>query len=93
MHGIDHIPHMDIFYHAMNYSSKGIIDAPCCGAFKRKSAKEANQIIEELAKCKYRTSSIALGSNRRYRVGGVPELNKMAAIEAKFDAIVNRLNS
>ena len=50
MHGIDQITHMDIFYHAMNYSSKGIIDAVCCGAFKGKSAEEANQIIEELAK-------------------------------------------
>ena len=36
MHDIDQITQMDIFYHAMNYSSKGIIDAACCGAFKRK---------------------------------------------------------
>ena len=50
MHGIDQITQMDIFYHAMNYSSKGIIDASCCGAFKRKSAEEANQLIEDLAK-------------------------------------------
>ena len=42
MHGIDQITQMDIFYHAMNYSSKGIIDATCYGAFKRKSVGEAN---------------------------------------------------
>ena len=42
MHGIDQITQMDIFYHAMNYTSKGIIDAACCGTFKRKSAEEAN---------------------------------------------------
>ena len=42
MHGIDQITQMDIFYHAMNYSSKGIVDATCCGAFKRKITKEAN---------------------------------------------------
>ena len=84
---------MDIFYHAMNYSSKGIIDAACCGAFKRKSAEEANQIIEELAKCNYRTPCKALESNGRYRVGGVQELNKMDAIEANLDAIVNKLNN
>ena len=41
MHVIDLTTHMDIFYHAMNYASKGIIDASCCGAFKRRSAKEA----------------------------------------------------
>ena len=54
MHGIDQITHMDIFYHAMNYTSKGIIDAACCGAYKRKSAEEANQLIEALAKSNYR---------------------------------------
>ena len=52
-HGIDQITQIDIFYHAMNYSSKGIIDAACCGAFKRKSAEEANQLID-LAKNNYR---------------------------------------
>ena len=33
MHGIDLTTQMDIFYHAMNYASKGIIDAPCYGGF------------------------------------------------------------
>ena len=42
MHGIDQITQINIFYHAMNNTSKGIIDATCCGAFKRKSAEEAN---------------------------------------------------
>ena len=41
MHGIDLKTQMDIFYHAMNYTSKGIIDASCCGGFKRRSAEEA----------------------------------------------------
>ena len=50
MHGIYLTTQMDIFYHAMNYASKGIIDASCCGAFKRKSAEEARQLIEDLAK-------------------------------------------
>ena len=36
MHGIDLKTQMDIFYHSMNDTSKGIIDASCCGAFKRK---------------------------------------------------------
>ena len=47
MHGIDQITQMDIFYHAMNYTSKGIINATCCGSFKRKSAKEADWLIED----------------------------------------------
>ena len=41
MHGIDLTTQMVIFYHAMNYASKGIIDASCCGDFKRKSGVEA----------------------------------------------------
>ena len=45
MHRIDQIMQMDVFYHAMNNTSKGIIDAACCGAFKRKSVEEANQLI------------------------------------------------
>ena len=41
MHDIDLTTHMDIFfYHSMNYTSKGIIDAACYGALKRKSVEE-----------------------------------------------------
>ena len=83
---------MDIFYHAMNYASKGIIDASCCGAFKRRSAEEARQVIEDLAKCTYKATSEAAGSSRRLR-GGLIELNRMTAIEAKLDAVVNKLGS
>ena len=57
MHGMDLTTQMDIFYHSMNYTLKGIIDATCCGAFKRKSAEEAKQLIEDLAKCNYKAPS------------------------------------
>ena len=50
MHGVDLTTQMDIFYHSMNYISKGVIDAACCGAFKRKSSEEAKQLIENLSK-------------------------------------------
>ena len=33
---------MDIFYRAMNYSSKGIVDVASRGAFRRKSDEEVN---------------------------------------------------
>ena len=48
MHRIDLTTLMDIFYHAMNYASKGIIDVACYGEFKRRSAEEARQLIEDL---------------------------------------------
>ena len=84
---------MDIFYHAMNYSSKGTVDVASGGAFKRKSVEEATQLIEALEKSNYRAPSKASGSNGRFKTGGVIELNMMTAIEANLDAIMNRMNT
>ena len=84
---------MDIFYHSMNYASKGIIDATCFGAFKRRSAEEARQLIEDLAKCNYKALSEASGSSGRLKGSGVIELNRMTAIEAKLDALMNKLGN
>ena len=92
MHGIEQMSQMDIFYYAINYTSKGIMDAAYCGAFKRKSAEEANKLIEDLAKSNYRAPSEATRSNSRLRGGGVIELNKMSAIEAKLDALMSKLS-
>ena len=69
------------------------MDATSRGAFRRKSAKEATQLIEEQAKSNYRAPFEALGSSSRLRAGGVIELNKMLAIEAKLYAIMNRMNN
>ena len=74
---------MDIFYHSMNYASKSIIDAACCGAFKRRSVEEARQLIEDLAKCNYKTTSKTSGSSSKLKGNGVIELNSMIAKEAK----------
>ena len=93
MHGIYLTTQMDIFYHAINYASKGIIDASCCGAFKRRSAEEARQLIEDLVKCNYKAPSEALGSSSRLRGSGLIELNHVIAIEAKLDAVMNKLGS
>ena len=93
MQGIYLTTQMDIFYHAMNYASKGIIDASCCGAFKRRSAEEASQLIEDLAKCNYKAPSEASGSSNRLKGSGLIELNRMTAIEAKLDAVMNKLGS
>ena len=93
MHGIDLTTQMDIFYHAMNYTSKGIIDASCCGDFKRRSAEEARQVIEDLAKCNYKTPSESLGSSSRMRENCLIGLDRTTSIEAKLDAIMNKLSS
>ena len=93
MHGIDLTTQMDIFYLAMNYTSKGITDASCCGAFKRRSAEEARQVIEDLAKCNYKSPSEASGSSSRLRGSGLIEFDRMTAIEAKLDAVMNKLGN
>ena len=90
MHGIDLKTQMDIVYHALNDTSKGIINASCCGAFKRKSAEEARDLIEDLAKCNMKAPSEFSRSIGRGR--GVMELSKMTAKEAKLDAIMNRID-
>ena len=91
MHGIDLTTKMDIFYHAMNYASKGIIYASFFGAFKRRNAEEARQLIDDLAKCNYKAPSEASGSSNRLRRSGLIGLDRMTTIEAKLDAIMNKL--
>ena len=71
INGIDLTTKMDIFYHSMNYTSKGVIVATCCGAFKRKSVEEARQLIEDLAKCNYKAPSEISGSSSRLRGSGM----------------------
>ena len=83
---------MDIFYHAMNYTLKGIVGVASGGAFMRKSAGEATQLIEKLAKSNYKAPSEASGSSSRLR-GGVIELNKMSSIEAKLATTMNMMNN
>ena len=93
MHGIDLTTHMDIFYHAMNYASMGIIDPSYCGAFKRRSAKEAKELIEDLAKCNYKAPSKASRSSSRLKGNGLIGLDRMIVIEAKLEAVLNKLGS
>ena len=67
MHGIEQMTQMDIFYHGMNNSSKGTVDAAFGAALRRKSAEEATQLIEELAKRNYKAPFEASGSSSRYK--------------------------
>ena len=90
MHGIDLKTQMDIVYHALNDTSNGIIDASCCGAFKRKNAEEARDLIEDLAKCNMKALSEFTRGNSRGK--GVMEMSKMTAMEAKLDAIMHRMD-
>ena len=81
------------FYHAMNYTSMGIIDASCCKGFKRRSAEEVRQVIDDLAKCNYKTSSKSSGSSSRMRGNGLIGLDRTTDIKSKLDAVMNKLSS
>ena len=92
MHGINLKTQMDIVYHSLNDTSKGIINASCCGAFKRKSAEEARDLIADLAKCNMKAPSEFTRSYIKARGSGVIDLNKMTAMETKLDAIMHRMD-
>ena len=93
MHGINLTTQMDIFYHAMNYASKGIIDASCSGAFKRRNAEEVRQLIEDLAKSNYKAPFEASRCSSRLRGSVLIGLDRRTAIEAKLDAVMNKLGN
>ena len=85
---------MDIFYHSMNYTSKGIIYVACCGALKRKNYEKAKQLIEDLAKCNYKAPFETSGSSsNRLKGSGVIEMKRMTAIEAKLDALMCKMGN
>ena len=50
-------------------------------------------MIEDLAQCNYKAPSKASGSSRRLKGSGVIELNRMTAIEAKLDVLMNKLGN
>ena len=92
MHGIDLKTQMDIFYHSMNYTSKGIKDAAYGRAFRRRRVEEARQLIEDLARCNMRPPSKSSGSSSRAKENGMIELNNISDIEAKLDALMHRVD-
>ena len=50
-------------------------------------------MIEDLAKYNYKAPSEASGSRSRLRESFLIELNRMTAIEAKMDAVMNKLGN
>ena len=92
MHGIDLKTQMDIVCHSLNNTSKGIIDASCCCAFKRKTVEEARDLIENQAKCNMKAPSEFTRSDSKARGSGVFVLNKMTTMEEKLDVIMHRID-
>ena len=60
---------------------------------KEEGVEEARQVIEDLAKCNYKTPSEYLRSNNRIRGNGLIGLDRTTVVEAKLDAVMNKLSS
>ena len=62
-------------------------------SIQEKSAKEANQLVEYLAKSNYRALTKTSGSISKVKGGGMLKLNKMTTIEAKMDILMSKVNT
>ena len=80
---------MQIFYNALNYSTRAQVDVACGGSITKKTIREANLMFEELAKNNYQPPSDR-GDGRRQ--GRLHEVDRMLYLEAKFEALMARLN-
>ena len=80
---------MKIFYNGLNYSTRALADPACGGSITMKLARVANVMFEELAKNNYQPPS-ERGVGRRQ--GRIHEIDRISSLEAKFDALMTRLN-
>ena len=77
----------------MNYTSKGIIDVVCYGAFKRKSDEKVRHMIEDLDKCNYKAPSKTSRSSSKLKGSGMLEMNGKTAIKVKLDALMRKIGN
>ena len=76
-------------YNGLTYSTRALVDATCRGSITSKMTKVANQLIEELAKNNYQAPFKKSVGRRQ---GGVLELDLVSSLEAKFEALMTKLN-
>ena len=81
--------HVQIFNNGLNDSTKALVDTVCGGSITMKTAREANVMFEELAKNNYQPP-FERGDGRKQ--GGIHEVDRMSSLEAKFEALMTKLN-
>ena len=89
-HGYELSAEVHIFYNGLNYSIRALIDAACGGLITSKTIRKENQLFEELAKNNYQPPS---ERNSGKKQGGLIEMDRVSSLEAKFDALMTRLNN
>ena len=65
------------------------MDKACGGSITTKIAREANKLFEELAKNNYQPPSERSVGRRQ---GSILKLDRMSSLEAKFEALMTKLN-
>ena len=88
-HGYELSVQVKIFYNGPNYSTRALIDATCGGSITSKTAREANQLFEGLAKNSYQAP---LERDNGRQQGGMYEVDRMSSLRAKFEALMTKMN-
>ena len=76
-------------YNGLNYSTRALTNATSGDSITCKKTKEENQLFEELAKKNYEAPSKRSIGRRQ---GGILELDRVLFVEAKFEALMTKLN-
>ena len=88
-HGYELSAQVQIFYNCLNYSTRALVDVACGSSITMKMAREANLMFEELAINNYQPPSNR-DDGRKQR--GIHEIDRISSLEAKFEALMMRLN-
>ena len=88
-HGYELWSLVQTLYNGLNYSTRDLIDAACGGFITSKTAKEENKLFEELAKNNYQALVERFVGRRQ---GGILEFDRVSSLEAKFEALMTKLN-
>ena len=66
---------------------------PDVEVLKEEVQRRSRQVIEDLAKCNYKTPSESSRSSSRMRGNGLIRLDRTTAIEAKLNVVMNKQSS
>ena len=88
-HGYELSSQVQTFYNGLNYSMRALVKATCEGSITTKTTREVNQLFDELAKKNYELPS---ERNVGRRQGGILEMDRVSSLEAKFEALMTKLN-
>ena len=88
-HGYELSSQVQTFYNGLNYSTRALVDMAYGGSIATKIVREANQLFKELVKNNYQ-APLEISVGRKHE--GILELDRISSLEAKFKALMIKLN-